>query len=110
MVDTNVNIRRLVEEYDHVIQVEEVVGEWAFHIEGCPITLKIKVMRDSAFPGMYVGDASHRIQNPRQGGPYASYRPMPTIEDALKDALKGFLMYYSLEEAEETKFEPVDEW
>jgi len=31
--------------YGHVEEVEEVVGEWAFHIDRCPITLKIKVVK-----------------------------------------------------------------
>jgi len=110
MVETNVNVQGLVEDYGRVIEVCEVVGEWAFYIEGCPITLKIKVMRDSSFPGMYVGDDSHRIKSPRQASPYARSEPMPTIEEALRQTLIGFLMWYRIEEAEETEYKAVKDW
>jgi len=35
---------------------------------------------------------------------------MPSIEEALNEALRGFLMWYSPEEAEETEYHPVKDW
>jgi len=48
----------LAEEWEHVLEGEEVVGEWAFHIQGCPITLRIKVVRTTNPPDMYIGIAN----------------------------------------------------
>lgn len=105
MVDARpINIEDLCEKYKHVVEVEEVVGEWAFHIDRCPIILKIKVIKTTTVPGMYMGIANYKIQSPRQGGPHISIYLKDTVKDALEDALKGFLMWYNPEQAEEIKY------
>ena len=97
-------------EKKHVEEVEEVVGEWRFFIERCPVILKIKVMKTTAVPGMYTGLANYMIQSPRQGGPYRSVYFKDTAKEALEDALRGFLAYYDPEKAEETRYVPVKDW
>ena len=90
--------------------VEEVVGEWVFHIDRCPVTLKIKVVKTTRPPDMYIGIANYKIQSPRQDGPYMSIYPKDTVKEALEDALRGFLIWYSPEEAEKTKYIPYRHW
>jgi len=103
-------IHLLVEEWEHVLEGEEVVGEWAFHIQGCPIILRIKVVRTTNPPDMYIGIANYWNKSPRQNGPNISIYPKDTVKEALEDALRGFLMWYKPEDVEETVFEPVDDW
>ena len=111
MVDAHpVDIHLLCEEYEHVEEVEEVVGEWAFHVDKCPIILKIKVVKTAQPPDMYVGLANYMIQSPNQGAPYMSIRPKDTVKEALQDALRGFLKWYNPEEAEKTRYVPYKEW
>ena len=104
------DIHLLVEEWEHVLEGEKVVGEWAFHIQGCPITLRIKVVKTTNPPDMYISIANYRIKNPRQAGPYMSTYPKDTVKEAFEDALRGFIMWYTSEDVEETVFEPVDDW
>jgi len=107
-----VDIDLLCETHRHVFEVEEVVGEWIFHIDRCPVTLKIKVVKTTAgpYPGMYMGIANYQIQSPQQAGPYMSLTFRDTVKEALEDALRGFLMWYNPEEAEETKFIPYKDY
>lgn len=105
-----VDINLLCEGHKHVLEVEEVVGEWAFYIDQCPVILRIKVVKTTQPSDMYIGLANYKIQSPRQAGPYRSIRPMDTVKEALEDALSGFLMWYNPEEAEQTKYIPVEDW
>jgi len=104
-----VNIEDICEK-KHVEEVEEVVGEWRFFIERCPVILKIKVVKTTAVLGMYTGLANYMIQSPRQDGPYMSIYPKDTVKEALEDALRGFLMWYDPEKAEETRYIPYEQW
>ncbi|HDI74212.1 MAG TPA: hypothetical protein ENF57_04335, partial [Candidatus Korarchaeota archaeon] len=99
---SSVDIESIRETYNHILEAEKVVGEWIFHIDRCPITLKIKVVKFIAGPnrGKYMGIANYQIQSPRQAGPYISLTLKDTVQEALEDALRGFLMWYDPEEAE----------
>ena len=80
MIDARpVDIHLLVEEWEHVLEVEEVVGEWAFQIHECPIILR-KVVRTTNPPDMYIGIANHNIKSPRQNGSYMSIYPKDTVK------------------------------
>jgi len=59
---------------------------------------------------MYIGIANYKIKSPRQNSPYMSIYSKDTVKEALEDALRGFLMWYTPEDVEETVFEPVDDW
>jgi len=39
-----------------------------------------------------------------------SIYPKDTVKEALEDVLRGFLMWYTPEEVEETALKPVDDW
>lgn len=56
---SSVDIESIRETYNHILEAEKVVGEWIFHIDRCPITLKIKVVKFIAGPnrGKYMGIA-----------------------------------------------------
>ena len=58
---------------------------------------------------MYIGIANYKIKSPRQNSPYMSIYSKDTVEEALEDALRGFLMGYTSEDVEETVFEPIDD-
>ena len=111
MIDSRpVDIHLLAEEWEHVLEAEGVIGEWAFQIREYPITLRIKVVKTTNPPDMYIGIANYRIKSPRQNGPHMSMYPKDIVKEALEDALRGFLMWYNPEEVEETALEPVDDW
>ncbi len=84
-----------------VKEVYEVVGVWEFYIESCPKKLKIKVLK---LPnGKYEGVANYKILNPRiqQADPYIGRHIRETVEEAIRDALYGFLTYWKPEHADE---------
>jgi len=91
-------------------EVEEKVGEWAFAIDDLPVKLKIKVVY--VMPqGRFMGIANYRIQNPEQASPYMSLYLCDTVEKALIDALKGFLIWWLPEKyKDKTRFVPVENW
>ena len=93
-------------EISHVIEAWEVVGEWEFIIEECPVKLKIKVIR--APSGSYMGVANYKIQGPNQASPYISLHFKETVEDAIMDSLIGFLTYWDPAQADEIKLIPND--
>jgi len=101
---SDIDLNELCKKYGEVVEVEEVVGVWAFHIKGCPITLRIKVSKTSSLPGMYYGLPNYDI------GPYKTLHPQPTIKEALEDVLRVFLGFYDPDKAEETKYIPVENW
>ena len=108
-----VDIDLIREKYKHLVHdVEEVVGEWVFHIDRCPVTLKIKVVKTTAgpHPAMYMGIANYAIRSPEQAGAYLSLTFNDTVQEALEDALKGFLMWYNPERAEEIEYVPNEEY
>jgi len=45
----------------------------------------------------------------RQNAPYMSIYPKDTVKEALEDVLRGFLMWYTPEDVEETVLELVDD-
>jgi len=66
-------------------------------------------VRTTTPPDMYIGIANYKIKSPRQNSPYMSIYSKDTVEEALEDALRGFLMGYTSEDVEETVFEPIDD-
>ena len=57
-----------------------------------------------------MGLANLRIKNPDQAGPYRSLHPRESVQDAIRDALSGFLMYWNPEQADETTLVDVKDW
>lgn len=93
------DLERLVSR-SHVSEVNEVIGVWEVWIDQCPIKLKIKVLRIDHSTLPYLGIANYKIQNSKQAGPYRSMRNQRTVQEAVEDALDGFLAYYDLNDPE----------
>jgi len=107
----SVDIQDVLKKYSQVEEVNEVVGIWEINIEGCPITLKIKVLKMAHLPEFtYMGFANHGIQNPTQADPYTSLHNCKTVQEALEDSLKGFLTFYKPELVDQTKFVLDEKW
>jgi len=108
----SIDLIKILKNYKNegLFEIEEKVGEWIFHITNLPVTLKIKVMQ--VMPnGMFMGISNYSIQNPEQASPYRSIYLCETAEDALVDALKGFLMWWQPKKyGKQTKFELDKEW
>jgi hypothetical protein len=91
-------------------EVEEVVGEWAFAIDDLPVKLKIKVVYVKP-QGKFMGITNYKIKNPEQLAPYQSLDWADTVEKALNDALKGFLVWWLPEKYKDnTRFVAVKDW
>ena len=105
-----IDLNRILKNYKVVYEIEEKMGEWTFHITDLPVTLKIKVIR--VMPqSEFMGIANYSIQNPEQGSPYRSLHLCDTVEDALIDALKGFLIWWNPQKyGKQTKFILDKEW
>lgn len=87
-----------------IIGINEVVGEWEIRIDGCPIDrLRVKVIRLGR--NSYLGKANYAIQNPTQLEPYRSiHNPHKTVQEALEDAIQGFMGFYDPKMKEKTKY------
>jgi len=98
------NGEKVLEIHELIIEANEVVGIWNVWIEEYPVNpIKIKVFR--LYPqNSYMGKANYLIQNPTQASPYRSLHNFDTPQEALEDAISGFLAFYKPELKEETKF------
>lgn len=99
---------RILERYKNIYEFNEVVGTWEFNIEDCPITLKIKVYKYA--PQTYYGVANYAIKNPQQADAYRSMHPQNSVQEALEDALDGFMMYWKPKWKDQTEFELDENW
>jgi len=101
----HIDENRIRKQYNKLIgMINEVVGEWEIWIEGCPINpLRVKVVRIRR--GSYLGEANYLIQNPTQFEPYRSvHYPHKTVQEALEEAIKGFMTFYDPKTKEQTKY------
>lgn len=92
-----------------VNEVHEDVGVWEFRIEGFEEKLKIKVYRttNSDFP--YWGRANFRVKNSKQASPYLAVNSQKTIDDAIIEALSGFLLFHDPNDPG-MQYIPVEDW
>ena len=97
---------KVLENYELVIEADEVVGLWEIVIDGCPVNpIKIKVVKIHHLENVrYMGIANYSVQNPSQASPYRSLHIRDTSQEALEDAISGFLAFYKPELKEETRF------
>lgn len=105
-----VDVQPIIQKYPNVHEINEVVGIWEIDIESHPVELKIKVIKTIVDSAPYMGIANYSIQNPDQEDSYRSLRNCQTIQEALDDALKGFLSYFKPELVDKTKFELDEDW
>lgn len=104
-----VDRNRILKRYKGVVyEFIEVVGIWEFNIEECPITLKIKVKKFA--PQTYYGVANYAIKNPKQATPYRSMKSKKSVQEALEDALDGFLSFWNPKWKDQTEFVLDKEW
>ena len=112
LMSSKVNLNRMLRACENkgLCEVQETIGEWSFAIYDLPIKLKIKVV--FATPqGKYKAIPNYKIQNPEQASPCASISVSNTVEDALHDALMGFLVCWIPQKYKDnTKFELVEDW
>ncbi len=103
-----VDRNRILEHYKDIHEFIEVVGTWEFNIEHCPITLKIKVKKFA--PQVYIGVANYAIKNPEQAEPYKGMHYQKSVQEALEDALSGFMLFWKPEWKDKTEFVLDDDW
>lgn len=106
IVDTN----SIVGKYPPVEEILEEVGTWKVLIDGCPVQLKVKVVRHHNLDLPYMGIANYEIQGPTQGHPYRSIKNWETVHEALDDAIRGFLHFFKPELVDQTKFVLDEDW
>ena len=86
---------------NHVDEVRRVVAEFEVRM---PIVepdgiVHVKVYEDTN--GRYSGYSDYRIQNPDQGDPYRSIALQQSIDDALKDSIRGLTHFWPSEAAKQ---------
>lgn len=99
---------RILKHYEDVYEFSEVVGVWEIAIQECPIKLKIKVLKIA--PNKYMGIANYGIKGPKQISPYWSMKAQDSVQEALEDALSGFLSCWDPKLKDETEFVLLKEW
>ena len=110
-MSSKVNLNRILRacESKGLCEVQETIGEWSFAINNLPIKLKIKVAYTMP-QRKYRAIPNFKIQNPTQQSPYLSIALSNTIEEALNDSLRGFLVCWLPQYRDKTRFEPVEDW
>jgi hypothetical protein len=103
-----VDRNRILEHYKDIYEFIEVVGTWEFNIQDCPITLKIKVKKFA--PNVYYGVDNYAIKNPEQATPYRSMHNQKSVQEALEDALSGFMLFWKPEQKDQTEFVLDEDW
>src|SRR2546427_12753017 len=111
----SVDIGQIMKRYSDKVEKGQQVGKnvWEFWIRNCPNNpLKIKVVRarPADARGKFEGIANYGIKSSSQVGPYWSVYPRTTEQEAVEEALRGFLMYYDPKQAQDTKYEPWKDW
>lgn len=110
----SLDIVRIRKYFENVQDVHELGGnKWEFRIKDCPVTLKVKVVRTSPADdprGPYTGIANYGIKSPSQFRAYRSIWPRQTVQEAVEEALRGFLMWYDPKQAQQTKYELWEDW
>lgn len=106
-----VDLKELLKRYETrgVFEMEETIGVWEFHIQDCPVNLKIKVVKVEP-QGKFIGIANYGIKSPGQGDHYWSLKLCDGVQEALEDALRGFLMFWNPKEADKTSFKLYEDW
>lgn len=100
----NIDLHKIAAEFENkgLTEIDEIVGVWKFAIDDLPVRLKIKVVR--SLNGKYSGIANYRING------YMSIKDFDTAEDALRDALSGFLWKWNPEDKDKTELTKVEDW
>ena len=98
-----------IESRARVNEVNEVVGVWELRIEGFEEKFKIKVYRTSNYDFPFWGRANFRIKSSKQDSSYLAVNSQKTIEDAIIEALSGFLLHHDTPDPEMQYF-PVEDW
>ena len=106
-----VDLKELLKRYEKfgIFEIEETIGVWEFHIQDCPIDLKIKVVKIEP-QGKFMGIANYGIKGPGQKDYYRSFLPCDGVQMALEVALQGFLKFWSPENADKTSFKLYEDW
>jgi hypothetical protein len=106
-----VDLKELLKKYETsgIFEIEETIGVWEFHIQDCPKNLKIKVVKIEP-QGKFMGIANYGIKNPQQATHYWSLKLCDSIQEALEDALRGFLTFWNPKDASKTDFKLYDNW
>jgi len=85
----------------------EVVGVYEMHIEGLEQKLKVKVLKMlSADSPTYMGVTNLEITGKDCATPYRSLNPSRTAEEAFKDAIDGFFVFFE----EGAHVQEVEDW
>jgi len=100
----SIDLHKIATEFENkgLTEIDETVGVWTFAIDELPVRLKIKVVR--GLHGKYSGIANYHING------YMSIKNFDTAEDALVDALNGFLSDWNPKDKDKKKFTKVEDW
>ncbi len=109
-----IDVMRIYDSYSKIEEINEIVGIYEIHIDGCPVKLKIKIVKlyhqDVPDNASFMGIANYGIKNPHQADPYWSIHEFSTPQEALENAISGFLMFWNFNEAKETSFKLMEDW
>ncbi len=87
-----------------IIESNEIVGFYEFHIEGVEPTLKVKVLKLES--GDFMGIANIEVRGKNCATHYRSLHPRKSKEEAVEEAVSGFFCFYS----EEADVKEVENW
>jgi len=108
---TKLNFQEIKTTFPLVENMEEYNGIFEFKIISCPVTLKIKIHKDSynkEYP--YTGIANYSLVGSRHSDPYRGLHQESTIPKAVESSLDGFFRVYNLEDLEKIDFGLDPKW
>lgn len=86
-------LKEIKAKYRHIIEISETVKMYQFRIDGLNVPLKIKV--DKFSENSYLAIANLEVKGESQTRYYRRLNFKQSIEDAVEDTLKGFLIFYN---------------
>ena len=90
--------------HEKITEIREIVGMYEVSIDGLDKTLKIKI--EKLGEGKFMGVANLEVKGVKAATFYRSLNLTETKEDAFKDSLNGFRMFYS----DEAEVREVSDW
>ena len=86
------------ESYSNVVDAREQVAVYEFNLQGFDKILKVKVLRSARTELPYIGLTNYLIKSGKETSFHQCVTPTASIQEAVGEALRGFMMRYNPED------------
>lgn len=107
----NVSFKELYKKFPLIENIKESENIFEFQITSFPVTLKIKIVKDSfnkEYP--YTGITNYALVGSYHSDPYRALHQESTVQKAVESSLDGFFRVYNLEDLPKIDFGIDEKW